>query len=198
MCMILHGTLIYRKTSMQNHAWQSLESVNVLHEVLKAYDKDYDPNILTRSQLSRMPKLKRLLESNHVQWSEYSFWFRKWKEEDCDICKNIGRGVRTHHGDAWREVLRYMYPPIPNPMDKEHYLSPSSAREHIDRLNLSQIEQRKFLPYLCKKIQMCPQILSVRNQKIEWMQSSFKQRNFVLFPYAITAMRHNAFSTRTE
>ena len=29
----------------QNHAWPSLESVNVLHEVLRAYDKYYNLNI---------------------------------------------------------------------------------------------------------------------------------------------------------
>ena len=52
---------------VQNHAWPILESVNGLHEVLKAYDKDYDPNIWTMIQLSRMSNLKWLLESNHVQ-----------------------------------------------------------------------------------------------------------------------------------
>ena len=52
---------------VQNNAWTSLESVNAFHEVLRAYDKDYDPNIRTMSQLSRMNNLKRLLESNHVQ-----------------------------------------------------------------------------------------------------------------------------------
>ena len=36
-------------------------------------------------------------------------------------------------------------------MDKEHYLSPSAARENIDRLKLYHIEQKKFLPYLCEK-----------------------------------------------
>ena len=41
--------------------------------------------------------------------------------------------------------------PIPNTMNKEHYLSPSSAREHIDRLKLSHIEQKKFLPDICEK-----------------------------------------------
>ena len=44
-----------------------------------------------------------------------------------------------------------MDPPIQNPMDKEHYLSPSAAREHIGRLNFSYIEQKKFLPDICEK-----------------------------------------------
>ena len=123
----------------------------MFHEVLKAYDKDYDPNIQTRSQLSQMPNFKRLLESNHVQESEYYFEIRKYEEEGCDICKNIGRGIRTPRGDAWREVLRFMDLPVPNPMDKEHYLSPSAARENIDRLKLPHIKQTKFLPYLCEK-----------------------------------------------
>ena len=61
------GRISVDERPMQNHAWQSLESVNVLHEVLKAYDKDYDPNIWTMIQLSRMSNLKWLLESNHVQ-----------------------------------------------------------------------------------------------------------------------------------
>ena len=40
--------------------------------------------------------------------------------------------------------------PIPNLMDKEHYISPSAAREHIDILKLSHIEQKKFLPDICE------------------------------------------------
>ena len=36
-------------------------------------------------------------------------------------------------------------------MDKEHYISPSETREHIERLKLSHMEQKKFLPDLCKK-----------------------------------------------
>ena len=121
---------------VHNHARPSLRSVNALHEVLRAYDKYYDPNIRTRSQLSRMPNLKQLLESNHVQESEYSFEIRKCEEEDCDICKNIGRVVRIPCVDAQRKALRFINLPIPNPMEKEHYISPSASREHIDRLKL--------------------------------------------------------------
>ena len=140
------GRISVDERPMQNHAWQSLESVNVLHEVLKAYDKDYDPNIQTRSQLSQMSNFKRLLEPNHVQESEYYFEIRKYEEEGCDICKNIGRGVRTPRWEAWREVLRFMDITIPNLMGKEYYLSPSAETEHIDRLNLSHIKQKNVLP----------------------------------------------------
>ena len=61
------GSFSVDERPVQNHTWPSLESVNAFHEVLRAYDKDYDPNIRTMSQLSRMNNLKRLLESNHVQ-----------------------------------------------------------------------------------------------------------------------------------
>ena len=98
-----------------------------------------------------MPNPKQLLESNHVQKSEYYFESWKFEEEDCDICKNIVRGVCTPCGDARREVLCFMDLPIPNPMYKEHYLSPSAAREYIDRLQLSHIKQNKFLTDICEK-----------------------------------------------
>ena len=39
------GRLSVDERPVQNDAWPSLESVNALHEVLRAYDKDYDPNI---------------------------------------------------------------------------------------------------------------------------------------------------------
>ena len=96
------GSISVYGRPVQNHAWPGLESVNALHEVIRAYYKYYNLNIRTRSQLSRMPNLKRLLESNHVQESEYSFEIQKCEEEYCDICKNIGRGVRTTRGDARR------------------------------------------------------------------------------------------------
>ena len=67
------GCLSVDGRPMLNHAWPGLESVNALHEAIISYDKYYNLNIRTRSQLSRMPNLKRLLESNHVQESEYSF-----------------------------------------------------------------------------------------------------------------------------
>ena len=98
-----------------------------------------------------MPNLKQLLESNHVQESEYYFEIWNWKEEDYDIYKNIGRGVITPCVDARREVLCFMYITIPNTMDKGHYLSPSAARYYIDRLKLSHIKQKNFLTDLCEK-----------------------------------------------
>ena len=116
------GRLSVDEGPMQNHAWPSLEIVNVLHELIRAYDKDYEPNVLTRSQLSRIPNLKQLLESYHVQELEYYFEIWKCEEEDCDICKNIGRGVHTTRGNSRREVLRFMDKPIPDPTDKEKYL----------------------------------------------------------------------------
>ena len=61
------GSFSVDERPVQNHTWPSLESVNAFHEVLRSYDKEYDPNIRTMSQLSRMNNLKRLLESNHVQ-----------------------------------------------------------------------------------------------------------------------------------
>ena len=141
-----------------------------------------------------MPNLRRLLESNHVQESEYYFENWKCEEEDCDICNNIGRCVCTPRDNARREVLRFMDLTILNPMDKENYISPSAAREHIDRLKLSHIEQKKFLPDLCeKKLDASADLVSDK-EKDRVNAKLFQAKNVLLFSYAITAMRHNEFS----
>ena len=98
-----------------------------------------------------MPKLKQPLEYNHVQELEYYFEISNYEEKDCDICKNIGRGLRIPRGNAWREVPRLMDVPILNPMNKEHCLSPSAARKCFYILKLSHIKQKNFLPDLCEK-----------------------------------------------
>jgi len=101
-----------------------------------------------------MPMIFRLLnDEKHCQSSEYMIQFKLCGEDGCDLCSLIGRKVRTpatvdmalHH-----HALSFVNLPVPNPMDKEHYLPPKETTAHIINNKISHSDLESFLPSLAK------------------------------------------------
>ena len=65
---------------------------------------------------------------------------RSCLKNNCELCCKIGRKVRTPNvkvGDCnlRDEALRLIDLSVPNPIDPDHFLSPTEARKTIDKKN---------------------------------------------------------------
>ena len=82
---------------------------------------------------------------------KYSVEFRLCGIAGCDLCKKVGRSVRTPDVvvdgvSLCKEALRFMTVPVEDEDDKNHYLAPSEARMKIESENLSLEKLKRYLP----------------------------------------------------
>ena len=69
----------------------------------------------------------------------------------CDLCARIDRNISTPDATVGgfnlrREVIYWMDLPIPNPIDRDHFLSAAKAKEYIDSNNISFDRLKQMIP----------------------------------------------------
>ena len=125
---------------------------SIITDSLKKYDPCYSESYRSMHQLSKMPDIEEFIKSpDHCRRTEYTVEFRLCGKPNCDICKKVGRSVRTPNvtvnGQNLRnEMLRFTTLPVPNEDDPDHYLPSAEARKHIEDNNLSAEDLKKHLP----------------------------------------------------
>ena len=125
---------------------------SIITDSLKKYDPCYSESYRSMHQLSKMPDIEEFIKSpDHCRRTEYTVEFRLCGKPNCDICKKVGRSVRTPNvtvnGHNLRnEMLRFTTLPVPNEDDPDHYLPSAEARKHIEDNNLSAEDLKKHLP----------------------------------------------------
>ena len=130
-------TLDGRPVVVQNYATE--EDVDLLREALSKFCPNFSEDYRSKSQLSKMPEIKRLLESpDHCCITPFTFELRLCGKTGCAICASIGRTPKTPNvvvqGTNLRnEMLRWIDLPVLDPYDKEHFLPPQQAREAISK-----------------------------------------------------------------
>ena len=132
--------------------WTKEEEVESLKDALKKFDPAYDIKYRSKSQVSKMLWIEKLLNCpHHCCHAQFTFELRLCGRNGCDICAHIGRTIRAPNVTVGEfniqsEVLRWMDLPVVNPSDTNHYLSALDARKAIDRKDLSLEDLIKFLP----------------------------------------------------
>ena len=121
--LILDGRLVVVK----NYATE--EDVDLLREALSKFFPNFSEDYRSKSQLSKMPEIKRLLESpDHCCITPFTFELRLCGKTGCAICASIGRpktpNVVVQGTNLRDEMLRWIDLPVPDPSDKEHFLPP--------------------------------------------------------------------------
>ncbi|KAL7528556.1 hypothetical protein ACHAXR_004151 [Thalassiosira sp. AJA248-18] len=115
------------------------EDVKVLTNLLTRYEPRFDVKYRSMSQLKNMPWIEKFLHSEeHCRKTAFTLEYQ--------LC-----GVRTPDVDVGgynlrAEVPRWMDLPVPNPSDKDHYLSATEAWSYIDKKNISLETLKKFIP----------------------------------------------------
>ena len=121
-----------------------------IEDALRRFDPNYSPDFRAKGDLKKMTFIKEFFESpDHCRMSPYSIEFRLCGKDRCPLCINVGRSVRTPATDGGKlrvEILRWLNRPVPNPVDKDHYLHPQAGRDYIDRNNLSFEQLEKYRP----------------------------------------------------
>ena len=135
--------------------WPTTSKTKELEDALKEIDSSYNPNLSLINDLKKMPRTAKIKnDTEHCIRSEYMVQFRICGKLNCEICGIIGRKQRTPNStdDVLKKATRAWVPlPIPNPIDKDHYLPPRETILHIKRKELSIEDQKTFLPPLVKK-----------------------------------------------
>ena len=72
-------------------------------------------------------------------------------KDGCQMCTSIGRDVRTPETDIdgqnlQEELLSWLPLPIPNPSDKDHYLTANDTKKYIEKKSLSFKDLKRFIP----------------------------------------------------
>ena len=142
-------TLDGRPVVVQNYATE--EDVDLLREALSKFCPNFSEDYRSKSQLSKMPEIKRLLESpDHCRITPFTFELRLCGKTGCVICALIGRTPKIPNavvqGKNLRdEMLRWIDLPVPDPSDKEHFLPPQQARKAISK-GLTFDKLKDFIP----------------------------------------------------
>ena len=124
----------------------------IITNALKQFDSDYNSSYSSKSQLKKMPQIAAFVNcSKHCRITEFTVEFRLCDKSDCDLCKCVGRKVRTPDVDVGgtnlrKELMCFMTLPIRNPDDTSHYLPPQDARRYIEQNNVTADESRKMIP----------------------------------------------------
>jgi hypothetical protein len=133
--------------------WPKDEDLKLLTEELLRYDPNFSREIKSRALLGKMPFIKEFMScEKHYRETSYCIEFKLCGEDECGICRRIGRRIRTPvttNGELRKEVNRFLDLPI---LDKarnnEHFMTPEKTREYINKNNPS-ID--KLLEHLPKK-----------------------------------------------
>ena len=82
-------------------------TLKLLTDVLVYFDPVFDPNIRSKSQISKMPQIAELIASpEHFGLSDYTLQYRLCGKEVCNIFVQIGCTLRTPEIDAGVYNLR--------------------------------------------------------------------------------------------
>ncbi len=132
--------------------WATAAQVLNLHEKIRSFDSKYSPDFRNKNQLRKMPIISEFFDSpDHCRVTEFTLEFRLCGKNGCHLCQLVGRSIRTPDVDIGKmnlreEVLRFIDLTIPNPTDRDHYLSPKETRRHINKQSPSQEMLRSFIP----------------------------------------------------
>ena len=70
------------------------DSLKVLTDAVLDFDPDFDPNIKSKYQMSKMPLIEEFLASpEYCRLTDYTLQFRLCRKEVCGICVRIGRRI---------------------------------------------------------------------------------------------------------
>eukprot|EP00957_Ditylum_brightwellii_P096653 7361394-Ditylum_brightwellii.AAC.1 len=101
-----------------------------------------------------MPLIHDFLSSSeHFRETLYTVKYHLCGKDNCNICKQVGQTVRTpmtEIGELHDKVLQWMDLLIPNPIDKDHFLTPEDTRKYIDKKKPSFNDLIKHLPNMRK------------------------------------------------
>ena len=128
------------------------KALKVLTDALVQFDAAFDPNIRSKSQISKMPRIEELLASpEHCRLSDYTLQYRLCGKEGCNIFVRIGCTLRTPYIDVGvynlrKDVLRQLDFPVNNPMDNDHFLTPTEVKTCIGSKNTSLGDILEIIP----------------------------------------------------
>ena len=118
-------------------------NLKVLSDTHVEFDPYFDPNIRSKSQISKMPQILELLvRPENCRLSDYALQYRLCKKEGYNICVRIGRRIINPDIDLGvynirEEVLRWIEFTVNNTMEKDHFLTPMEIITYIGSNNTS-------------------------------------------------------------
>jgi len=75
--------------------YPTTNDVALLSNKLKSFDRNYDKNIKSKSQLQKMELIEQFLNyEKHFQITPWTLEYRLCGELGCEICNGLGREVR--------------------------------------------------------------------------------------------------------
>ena len=99
-----------------------LLQVQKLCDIFKSIDPQYDERFRQKTELHKMPLIKKFLEEHTVS-TQYSFSIQKYVKESCTICKNI----RSLVGPIQDLVMQRQPTPIENKMNPGYFFTRKQA-----------------------------------------------------------------------
>ena len=126
--------------------------VQILIDALTDFDPAYSVDHRSKTQLKKMPIIARFLSCpNHCRTTEFTFELRMCGVTGCDLCARFKRTIRTPNvvvngRNLRQEVIRWLDLPLPDPSNKDHFLSPVDARNYIDTNAVTFETLKKCMP----------------------------------------------------
>ena len=132
--------------------YPTTNDVAFLSNKLKSFDRNYDENIKSKSQLQKMELIEQFLNcEKHCQIPPWTLEYRLCGELGCEICNGIVREVRAPditigQKNVRQEILSWLVLPVPNDNDDGHYLSAYEAKKQIEKQKMSFSDLKTFIP----------------------------------------------------
>lgn len=126
--------------------------VQILIDALTDFDPDYSVDHRSKTQLKKMPIIARFLSCpNHCRTTDFTFELRMCGVDGCGLCARFKRKIRTpdvvvNGRNLRQETIRWLDLPMPDPSNKDHFLSPVDAREYIDTNAVTFETLKKCMP----------------------------------------------------
>ena len=130
--------------------WPSESDIEVLTDAIEDYDPDFSRDIRSSAQAHRMPLINEFLtSSDHYRETLYCIEFRLCGKDECNICKQVGRSIRTpmtEDGKLRKEVCKFLdLPVLDSKRQNDHFLSPEMTRKYFEKNNPTLDDLKKTL-----------------------------------------------------